>query len=273
MLRRWAPAARRHYYAWHDVPYADVPHARQTLDIVVPKAPPFPRALLPVIFFVHGGAWQRGDKAGRLSADLAPTLAESVGALVVSINYRLSPEVSYPAHIEDAELARQWLDTHIGKYGGDATRVIWVGHSAGAHTIMKMLLAPKTKAALPMPRAVVGIAGVYNIVRMANASVYGGLVVTPVFGANAQVWREASVMQPTLQGVDAMCPILLLNASDDLHLEDDSRELQQWFRDYGHERVAHHVVPETNHLSILGDVSGSSKTTALIADFIKSIVQ
>ncbi|OQR80694.1 carbohydrate esterase [Achlya hypogyna] len=273
MIRRSASSARRWYYAWHNVAYAAKPHERQTLDIVVPKEPAYPRAPLPVVMFVHGGAWQRGDKAGRLSANLSPTLAKSVPAIVVSINYRLSPEVQYPAHLEDAALARQWIHDNIDKYGGDKEQLIWVGHSAGAHIIMKMLMNP-TKGC-PPPRGVVGIAGVYNIVRMANASVYGGLVIKPVFGSNAQMWREASVMQPTAVLPDAgASPILLLNASEDLHLEEDSAELKQWLHDRGHDSVEHHTIAETNHLSILGDVTmdTSSKTTTLIVDFIKRVV-
>ncbi|OQR81601.1 hypothetical protein THRCLA_11581 [Thraustotheca clavata] len=238
------------------------------LDVVVPKNPPYPRDLLPVILFVHGGAWQRGDKAGRLSNDLAPTLAENTRSIVVLINYRLSPEVQYPLHIHDAILARKWIHENIQQYGGDKDRVVWIGHSAGAHIVMKMFL--NDTSLLPQPRGIVGISGVYNIVRMANASMYGGMVIKPVFGGNAGTWREASIMQPNVK-VRQLCPILLLNASDDFHLQEDSQELQNWFKDQGHVDVDHYVVNDTNHLSIIASISSKkdSKTTDHIVNFIK----
>src|SRR5262245_28514392 len=84
---------------------------RHKLDLYVPKG----GKDFPVLFFVHGGAWRSGNK--NLYAPLGRMFARN-GVGTVIINYRLSPQVKHPAHIQDVARAFGWTHRNIGKYGG-----------------------------------------------------------------------------------------------------------------------------------------------------------
>ncbi|PSQ15600.1 alpha/beta hydrolase [Halobacteriales archaeon QS_8_69_26] len=84
---------------------------------------------LPVLVFYHGGGWVLGtlDSAD----DLCRHLADRVGALVVSVDYRLAPEHPFPAAVEDAGAALAWAAEYAGHLGGDPDRIAVAGTSAG----------------------------------------------------------------------------------------------------------------------------------------------
>ncbi len=66
-----------------------------------------------MLVFVHGGAWQRGDKEAHGNINVGPTLSKTTESVVVSINYRLSPDVKYPEHIRDVATALHWIRLNI----------------------------------------------------------------------------------------------------------------------------------------------------------------
>jgi arylformamidase len=87
---------------------------------------------LPVMVCVHGGGWQRGDKA-----NVEPLVAalNREGYVFVSANYRLAPDAPFPAWPDDVAAAIAWAHEHIAKYGGNPDQVCLMGHSAGAHLV------------------------------------------------------------------------------------------------------------------------------------------
>lgn len=89
----------------------------------------------PLLLFVHGGGWSRGDKGqvGRL--DFLDSLLES-GYSVASANYRLSPDYPFPAPIVDVKCAVRHLRANAASYGIDPDRIAVSGFSAGAHLAM-----------------------------------------------------------------------------------------------------------------------------------------
>lgn len=87
----------------------------------------------PVMVMIHGGGWQIGDKANRGLLENKVPFFTGNGWLFVSINYRLSPDVQHPAHVEDVAKALAWIETNIRDYGGDPSQLYLMGHSAGAH--------------------------------------------------------------------------------------------------------------------------------------------
>jgi acetyl esterase/lipase len=101
-------------------------HPRLKLDVYQPRAPS--ATTRPVVVFYYGGAWDSGDKAGYLFVAEALT---SRGYVVVVPDYRLYPEVTFPAYMDDAALALKWTLDNIARYGGDANKVFTMGHSAG----------------------------------------------------------------------------------------------------------------------------------------------
>jgi acetyl esterase/lipase len=108
-----------------NIPYAEPAHERQVLDVYSP-----PRAKgLPVVFWIHGGGWQTGDKT---SVQRKPQAFMDKGFVFVSSNYRLLPHVDMGTIVRDIAESIHWVYDHIAEYGGDPQRILVMGHSAGA---------------------------------------------------------------------------------------------------------------------------------------------
>ena len=108
-----------------NVPYADPAHERQILDIYTPDA----GKNLPVVFWIHGGGWQTGDKT---NVQIKPRVFTERGFLFVSTNYRLLPDVEMGVLIRDVAKSLGWVHKNIAGHGGDPRRIFVMGHSAGA---------------------------------------------------------------------------------------------------------------------------------------------
>jgi acetyl esterase/lipase len=108
-----------------NIPYANPAHERQVLDVYSP-----PNAKnLPVVFWIHGGGWQGGDKT---SVQLKPQVFMDKGFVFVSTNYRLLPSVDMATIVRDVAKSIRWVHDHIAEHGGDPNRILIMGHSAGA---------------------------------------------------------------------------------------------------------------------------------------------
>jgi arylformamidase len=108
-----------------DIPYVENGHVRHVLDVY---SPAHARGL-PVVFWIHGGGWQQGDKS---QVDLKPQWFMDKGFVFVSTNYRLLPEVDMGTLIRDCARSFGWVQKHISEHGGDPKRILVGGHSAGA---------------------------------------------------------------------------------------------------------------------------------------------
>jgi acetyl esterase/lipase len=108
-----------------NIPYTASPHERQVLDIYTPKG----AKNLPVVFWIHGGGWQTGDKT---SVQIKPCVFAEHGCVFVSTNYRLLPHVEMGVLIRDVAKSLGWVYKNIAKHGGDPKRIFVMGHSAGA---------------------------------------------------------------------------------------------------------------------------------------------
>ena len=149
-----ATVPRTGYTLEADLPYGRLP--RQRLDYYAPAAP---RADGKTVLFFYGGAWRQGNKADYLF--LGQALA-SRGIGVVIADYRLFPDVRYPAFIQDGALAVGWSARRFG-----SERLFLMGHSAGAY-IASMLAANTTylrAAAVDRLKlgGLIGIAGPYDL--------------------------------------------------------------------------------------------------------------
>lgn len=141
-----------------DIPYG--PGPRQKLDLYAPRRA---EASLPVLVFFYGGSWDTGRRqdyafVGRAFA--------SRGFLTVVPDYRLYPEVRYPEFVRDGALAVRWARHHAAEYGGDPTRILLAGHSAGAYNAITLALNPaflREAGVDPASiKAVAGLAGPYD---------------------------------------------------------------------------------------------------------------
>ena len=136
----------------------------------------------PVLLQIHGGAWTyrlgSKDEQGR---PLMNHLASN-GWLCVSINYRLSPKYSFPAHIIDCKKALVWIKENIAEYGGDPDFVVATGGSAGGHLSSLLALSandpnfqPGFEEADTSVQACVPFYGVYDFTNANNLHANNGL--------------------------------------------------------------------------------------------------
>jgi acetyl esterase/lipase len=184
-----------------DVAYG--PHPRQAMDVWRPAAD---GAVLPVVVFFYGGSWQSGARTDYpfVAADLARR-----GHVVVVPDYRLHPEASFPAFLEDGAAAVAAARRRAAEWGGDPRRVVLMGHSAGAHIAAMLALDPRWLAAAGDSRdgvaGLVGLAGPYDFLPIT------GRRIRAVF-APAGDLRDT---QPITFASAAAPPALLLHGADD----------------------------------------------------------
>lgn len=136
MIEAWTPHLRAHaadsanpVRVAADLPYG--PEKRQVLDIVAPSN--LPSCALPVLMFVHGGAFVRGNKkeTSHIYSNVAAEFARH-GFVAVNVEYRLAPQATWPAAAQDVARAVRWVASNIGSHGGDRARIVLMGHSAGS---------------------------------------------------------------------------------------------------------------------------------------------
>lgn len=144
-----------------NIPYYTGEHAdkyRNRLDLYLPSGVKD----VPVVIFVHGGGWTTGikDQYGQVGRFFA-----SHGIAAAVVNYRLSPKVTHPGHVEDVARAFAWVKGHISEYGGRRDAIFLCGHSAGAHLIALVATDPSylqaVGASLADIRGAIPISGVF----------------------------------------------------------------------------------------------------------------
>lgn len=204
-----------------DEAYGD--HARQKLDVYIPPgvapgvAPGIAPGIAPeegeepgapVVFMVHGGGWQRGDKSARDTVRNKVNWLLPKGYVVVSVNYRLSPEIVPTAQAADVAAALAYVQGNASRWGADPARIVLMGHSAGAHLVTMLTSAPDIAAAAgvqPWLGTVSLDSAAYNVVELMatrHRSVYDR-----AFGRDPSFWAEAS---PALRLQETPPPMLLV---------------------------------------------------------------
>ena len=184
-----------------DIAYGPLP--RQAMDVWRPTDG---TVNLPVVVFFYGGSWQTGRRADYrfVAADLARR-----GHVVVVPDYRLYPEVGFPAFLQDAAAAAATARRMASGWGGDPTRVVLMGHSAGAHIAAMLALDPRWLAEAGDSRdrfaGLVGLAGPYDFLPIT------GRDIRAVF-ASAPDLRDT---QPINFADRRAPPTLLLHGDDD----------------------------------------------------------
>ncbi len=171
----------------------------QKIDVFEPSAKGPAR---PVMVFVHGGGFVRGDKA---QTDNMLVWAVNHGMVGVDVDYRLAPKDPWPAGAQDLKAAVAWTRAHIAEHGGDPNRIVLWGHSAGANHVEDYV----AHAELHGPE----YAGVRGAIIMSPyyASAVGAQP-NPYYGTDAGLSTEAPA---NARLVASTTPIYLVNAEYD----------------------------------------------------------
>jgi acetyl esterase len=158
-----------------NVRYAPGDGAAHLLDVYRPKVPPegalrSVSGALPVVLYVHGGAFSILSKdshwmMGRLFA--------RAGYVVFNVNYRLAPANPYPAALEDVAAAYAWVVDNAARFGGDPSRIVLAGESAGANLATAIAVcsaylrdepfAQRVFSQPTQPRAVIAACGILQV--------------------------------------------------------------------------------------------------------------
>jgi acetyl esterase/lipase len=168
--------------AYYEGPDAD--SVRHRLDVHVPKG----HKDFPVLFFIHGGGWVKGNKDHLGVYTVLARAFNRHGIGVVCPNYRLSPEVMHPEHVRDVARAFAWTYKNIHKYGGRNDELFISGHSAGGHLCALLGTDPTyLKAEGLSLEAVRGVMPVSGLFVIPPDSVFD-----VAFGKDPKVRRQAS---------------------------------------------------------------------------------
>ena len=165
-IELWIPS--RGFRRESDIAYGPLP--RQKLDLYLPETP---RPDGKSVIFFYGGSWDSGAKGNYLF--VAQALA-SRGVTTVIADYRLYPEVRFPAFVEDAALATRWAADRVG-----LSKLFVMGHSAGAHIALMLAVDTPYLAQAGVDRTkmagVIGLSGPYDFLPLKSAKlidIFGG---------------------------------------------------------------------------------------------------
>lgn len=209
--------------------------ARQRLDVWGPRDAVGP---LPVIVFFYGGSWNSGLRDGY---GFAARALAARGFVVVVPDYRLVPQVRWPAFVEDGAAALRWVQANIAGHGGDPARMAVMGHSAGAHIALLLALDRRWGVADGI-KAAVGLAGPADFLPFAAGGVAHAALGNAPDLADTQPIYFARADAP---------PLLLLHGeSDTTVLPRNSRRLANAVSDLGG-TAATRVYPDVGHIGIL----------------------
>ena len=241
-----------------DIAYADGP--RHRLDIY---RPPGEGKQAPLVVFLYGGSWRTGDK-GMYPFVALPLAAR--GAVVVVPDYRLYPEVAFPAFLDDNARAVAWAADHATELGADARRLFIVGHSAGAYNAAMLALDPRFLAAAGSDRrrlaGVVGLAGPYDFLPITGEDI------KPVFATVG----DGPLSQPVSYVDGRNPPMLLLAGEDDTTVNPrNTLSLAGKVSAAGGAAEAH-ILPGVGHIGILTAFAPLFRNRAPVLDDIWAFI-
>ncbi len=254
-----------------DVAYVTDGDPLQKLDLYLPEGES--AEARPVLIAIHGGGWAIGDKGNPGFVHPKFGWFKQHDFIVASINYRLSPAVSHPAHVEDVCEAIAWIGEHIAEHGGDPDRLYLIGHSAGAHlAALAAVDRDKLKAAGGDPEAIKGVilldGAAYHVSRQIEAA-GGGRMWINAFTDDPATQRDAS---PTLKVAkfDATPPpFLILHVATRPSSTEQSEGLARALGRKGGKATVVGIEGK-NHMTINRDLGKpGDPTTEAVAEFLR----
>lgn len=226
----------------------------------------------PVIVFFYGGSWNRGDKS---EYEFVGRRLASMGYIAAVPNYRLYPEVKYPAFLEDGALSIAHLKKELAKpeYRDrkPAQQFIMMGHSAGAYNAAMLALDPRWLESSGLThqtsiQGFIGLAGAYNIYPINDVEV------RPVFDHPNYPPKS----QPIDYTAKASVPSLILTPETDtlVSIERNSEALHTALKSAGNQTILQ-TIEGTDHVTIVGTLSPllffKGSTSKPIEKFVRTL--
>jgi acetyl esterase len=131
-----------------DVVYGPTDRVAHKLDVYVPTRATKP---MPVVMYVHGGGF------AMLSKDTHRVMALPIatrGYVTFNVNYRLGPRHLFPTQLEDVADALLWVSRHCKEYGGDPSRIVVAGESAGGNLVTTLAVMSSYERPEPFARRI-----------------------------------------------------------------------------------------------------------------------
>lgn len=247
-----AQSVSNQIYIYSDLGYypENIPEVAQKNDHLLDIYKPKDCYLCPVIMYIHGGTWVLGDKGGLSYKAKAFT---SHNYIYISINYRLSPDYSFPAHAQDVARAFSWVKNNITGFGGNPEQIYLLGHSAGGHLAALITLDERYLAAFGLvPSDISGIisldSAAYYLPSLFTAEPENQYLFSWAFGDNPEDWETASPVNYIREG-KMVPPFLLLIAGDREVSETVNKSFYQRLVDAGYQATLFQF-KEKDHVSI-----------------------
>jgi acetyl esterase/lipase len=253
-----APADGGSALAQSGIAYGSLP--RQKLDVYTPVGVSGPR---PVVVVFYGGSWNSGRRQDY--AFLGKALS-SRGFVVVIADYRLVPEIRFPAFLEDAALAVTWVHDHARSFGADPARLFLFGHSAGAYIAAMVALDGKyLKAAGASPAIIKGVAalsGPYDFLPLDVDSTRAAFGQAPDLGQT----------QPINFISSAAPPMFLATGDEDITVRPRNTKVLAEKLSRSGVPVEMHIYPGVGHIGILLALSLPLRKKATVLDDVSAFI-
>lgn len=218
----------------------------------------------PVVVFSYGGSWKEGSKDDYVFVGQA---FASQGIIVVVADYRIYPEVYFPAFMEDVAEAFVWTHQHIAEYGGNPQNLFVVGHSAGAYNAVMLTLnrefLKKAGGQEKWIKGTIGIAGPYDFLPLTDP------ILIDIFSK-----CEPPITQPITFARRHVSPTLLLTGDEDEDvLPENTYRLAKKLASLGNQVTAK-TYPGVAHIGIILALADGFRSKAPVLEdsvnFIKS---
>ncbi|MDM0003247.1 alpha/beta hydrolase [Variovorax sp. J22G73] len=252
-----------------DVPYG--PDAAQRMDVYLPKPAQHTADTrgAPVVVMVHGGAWMFGDKEAASVVDLKVAhWVREQGFVLVSVGYRFVPRVDVMQQAQDVARAVAAVQANAASWGGDAARVVLMGHSAGAHLVALLSASPDIArqqgarpwlGAIALDSAALDTAG---LMQRRHLNFYDR-----VFGSDPAFWRSVSPTDALAPGAP---PMLLVCSTQ--RRDGSCTQAQQFAARVTATGGRAEVLPEDlSHAQINAELGQPSTYTAAVDAFVRSV--
>ena len=244
-----------------DVAYGGDP--QQRMDVYIPAQ----AHAAPVILLVHGGGWQRGDKAMNNVVQNKLTRWVPRGFVLISVNYPMLPKTDPVQQARSMAQALAFAQQHAAEWGGNPRKFILMGHSAGAHLVSLISAEPSMATSLgaqPWLGTIALDSAVFNVTQIMRGHHFP--LYDRAFGSDPAFWDAAS---PIVQLHSKIAPFLAVCSSR----RDDSCPQAQAFvdkaRSFGTQA---RVLPENlSHGEINERLGEPSDYTAQVEAFMASL--